>query len=68
VDDPTSTTDEAANEVTNDAGTATGEVNENGITIVDGITTTELECNEMIVDDTTETTTDDGTEAGTLDH
>jgi len=61
--DPTSTIEEAANEVTNEAGTATGDVNENGITIVDGITTTELEGNEMMVDETTETIT----EAGTLD-
>jgi len=39
--DPTSTMLEAANEVTHEAGRATGDVQDSGITTVDGTVTTD---------------------------
>jgi len=66
--DPIVTTLDGANEVTHEAGTATGDENESGITTVVGITTTDDDGNETIVEVTIETTTDDGTEFGTDDH
>jgi len=49
-------------------GTATGVDHEFGTKRVDGTTTTELEGNETIVDETTETMTEAGTLDGTDDN
>jgi hypothetical protein len=66
--EPTQTYDDGAKtDVTDEAGTATGDVNESGTTIVLGTITIELECNEIMVLETTETITEAGTEFGTDD-
>jgi hypothetical protein len=66
--EPISTTDDGANEVTYDAGTATGDVHENGMATIDGIETTDDGGNVTMVDVTIETITTDGTDDGTDDH
>jgi len=65
--EPISTTDDGANEVTHEAGTATGDENVLGMKTVVGITTTDDAGTETTTDETTLTTTDDGTESGTDD-
>jgi hypothetical protein len=68
--EPTSTTDDGANEVTNEAGTATTDeiAHVDGTTTVVGTETTNDAGNETIVDETIETITNDGTDLGTDDH
>jgi len=64
--EPTKTTDEIYE--AHEAGKATGDDHVNGTTIVDGTVTTDDLGNEIIVDETIETTTTDGTDDGTDDH
>jgi len=66
--EPTSMTDEADNEVTHEAGTATNEDHESGTTTVDGTVTTDDLGNETTVDEINETITNVGTDDGTDDH
>jgi len=67
--EPTSIFDDGANDVTNEAGTATTDeiVHESGTTTVVGTTTMNEAGNVMIDDVTIETTTSDGTDLGTDD-
>jgi len=66
--EPTSTILDGANEVTHEAGTATGDLNVSGITTVDGTTTTDEAGNEKTFDVGTTEITEFGTDDGTFDH
>jgi hypothetical protein len=66
--DPTKTTLEAANEVTHETGTATGDEKVVGIKTVLGTTTTDEAGITTIFSELTTETTDDGTEFGKADH
>jgi len=66
--DPISTMLEAANDVTHEAGRATGDENVSGMKTVLGITTIDEAGTEITTELTTVTITDYGTEAGTEDH
>jgi urease gamma subunit len=68
--EPTSTTDDGANSVTYEAGTATTDetAHVSGMTTVDGTETIDDDGNETIVDVMIETTTTDGTDDGKDDH
>jgi hypothetical protein len=67
--EPTGITDDGANSVTHEAGTATTDdgAHVSGITTVVGIETTDDDGNEIIVDVMIETITADGTDDGTSD-
>jgi len=67
VDEPTSITLVDFKLVTYEAGKATGDDHENGITTVDGTVTIDDLGSEITVEETIETTTTDGTYDGTLD-
>jgi hypothetical protein len=64
--EPTGITDDGANDVTYEAGTATTDdgAHVSGITTVDGTVTIDESGNETIVDVMIETTTTDGTDDG----
>jgi hypothetical protein len=64
--EPTGITDDGANSVTHEAGTATTDdgAHVSGITTVDGTVTIDESGNETIVDVMIETTTTDGTDDG----
>jgi len=65
--EPTTMKDVAGKLLTYETGTATGLDHESGTKSVVGTTTTDDECNEIMVLETTETITEAGTEFGTED-